>query len=386
MKCRLGLVLLLSCLTPLAATAQGNAPPEVDVSQPVVQQIQIWDQFTGRFEAQERVEVRARVSGYLQSVNFTDGQIVNKGDLLYVIDPRPFEAEVGRARAGVLNARSQLTLAEIELERAEELLERRTISASEVDRRMAQRDIASAEVQSAESLLRTAELDLEFSNIRSPITGRISETFVDIGNLVSGGMTQPTLLATIVSLDPIYFEFDVSEQAYLKYSRLARSGIRSSSRETANPVYVRVSGEDNWTRRGHMNYVANEIGDNTGTVRGRAVFENDDYFLQPGLFGQLRLIGSEPFDGVLVPDEAIVSDQSVKLVMVVGADNLIETRTVTLGPIVNGLRVISDGLSGDETVVVNGVQRARPGAPVTPNPVEINVTPDGLDATPVVTE
>lgn len=385
MSRHLALALVFGLLSADAGFAQ-QTPPEVDVAVPVSKEIQEWDQYTGRFRAKERVEVRARVSGYLQSVHFVDGQSVKIGDLLYIIDPRPYEAEVARAKANVLNAKSQLVLTKIELERAEKLLKSRTISQSEVDRRKAQRDAAAAQVLSAEAQLRTVELDLEFSSVRSPIDGRISDTEVTVGNFVAGGSTQANLLATIVSTDPIYFEFDVSERAYLKYARLLRSGDRPSSREDPNPVYVRIAGETEWKRRGKMNFVANEIGENTGTLRGRAVFENPDTFLQSGLFGQVRIIGSGRYNAVLVPDEAIVSDQSSKLVMIVGEDNVIAPRQVTLGPIVDGLRVVKAGLTGDETIVVNGLQRARPGSPVTPKRVEIQIKPDGLNSSLVRSE
>lgn len=385
MSRHLALALVFGLLSAEAGFAQ-QTPPEVDVAVPVSKEIQEWDQYTGRFRAKERVEVRARVSGYLQSVHFVDGQSVKIGDLLYIIDPRPYEAEVARAKANVLNAKSQLVLTKIELERAEKLLKSRTISQSEVDRRKAQRDAAAAQVLSAEAQLRTVELDLEFSSVRSPIDGRISDTEVTVGNFVAGGSTQANLLATIVSTDPIYFEFDVSERAYLKYARLLRSGDRPSSREDPNPVYVRIAGETEWKRRGKMNFVANEIGENTGTLRGRAVFENPDTFLQSGLFGQVRIIGSGRYNAVLVPDEAIVSDQSSKLVMIVGEDNVIAPRQVTLGPIVDGLRVVKAGLTGDETIVVNGLQRARPGSPVTPKRVEIQIKPDGLNSSLVKSE
>jgi len=359
-----------------------QAPPTVDVANPVIRKIQEWDQYTGRFRAKERVEIRARVSGYLESIHFEDGQIVEAGDLLYIIDARPYEAEVARANAGVLNAKSQLILAEIELTRADELLKRSTLSQSEVDRRKAQRDAAAADVQSAEAQLRTAELDLEFSRVSAPIGGRISDTKVTVGNVISGGSTQASLLATIVSIDPIYFEFDVSERAYLKYARLFQMGELASPRTARNPVYVRIAGETEWTRRGEMNFLANEIGENTGTIRGRAVFDNQEGILQAGLFGQIRIIGSNTYEAVLIPDVAVVSDQSSKLVMVVGDGNVVAAQPVTLGPIVDGLRVVRSGLTGAETIVVNGVQRARSGAPVTPNPVEVTVKPDGLNAAP----
>lgn len=363
------------------AVAQQQGPAAVDVAAPILRTVREWDQYTGRFEAVDRVEVRARVSGYIEEVHFRDGQFVEEGDLLYTIDPRPFEAALARADANVARAESQLRLAELELERGQTLLERQTTSQAEVDTRTAERDAAAADLLVAQAELRTAQLDLGFARVRAEVAGRVSDTRVDVGNLISGGASA-SLLTTIVSLDPIYFIFDVSEAAFLKYARLHKSGERPGSRTTGNPVYVRISGETRWERRGFMDFVDNEIGQNTGTIRGRAVFDNPGNFLQPGLFGQARIVGSGEYDAVLIPDEAILSDQANKLVMVVNGDNVVEARGVELGPIIDGLRVVRDGLTGDEQVIVAGLQRVRAGVEVAPNVIEVAFSPDNLDATP----
>lgn len=362
---------------------RAQAPkPAVDVASPLVQTVREWDQYTGRFEAVDQIELRARVSGYLNSVNFEDGQLVEKGDLLFVIDPRPLEAALAAAKASLTSARAQLKLADTDLKRGEELLRRRVTAVAEVDRRRSQRDVAAAEVLVAQANLRTAELNLGFTNIRAPITGRMSDSRVDVGNLISGGSEGATLLTTIVSQDPIHFVFDVSEQAYLKYARLNASGQRPGSRDTANPVYIRLTDETGWPRRGFMNFVDNVLGQDTGTARGRAILDNTDRFLQPGMFGEIRLLGSGDYTAVLVPDSAVLFDQATRIVMVVGADNKVAIRIVETGPIIDGLRVVRKGLTGDDKIIVKGVQRVRAGMEVTPNVVKITPKPDGLDPSP----
>ena len=353
--------------------------PAVDVAAPVVQTVREWDQYTGRFEAVEQIELRARVSGYLNSVHFKDGQLVEKGDLLFVIDPRPLEASLAAVKAGLTSAQAELKLAQTDLKRGEELLRRRVTAVAEVDKRRSQRDVAAAAVLVARANLRPAELNLGFTNIRAPIDGRMSDRRVDVGNLISGGTEGATLLTTIVSQDPIHFVFDVSEQAYLKYARLSASGDRRASRETANPVYIRLTDEIGWPHRGFMNFVDNVLGQETGTVRGRAVLENTDRFLQSGMFGEIRLLGSSDYRAVLVPDSAILFDQATRIVMVVGADNKVAIRIVEAGPIIDGLRVVRKGLTGDDKVIVKGLQRVRVGMEVMPNVVKITPKPDGLD-------
>lgn len=375
----LGIAAVAAMFGPAAAQAP---KPAVDVATPAVQTVREWDQYTGRFEAVDRIELRARVSGYLNSVHFEDGQLVKKGDLLFVIDPRPLEASLSAAKAGLTSARAQLKLADTDLKRGEELLRRRVTAVAEVDRRRSQRDVAAANVLVAQANVRTAELNLAFTNIRAPIDGRMSDRRVDIGNLISGGSEGATLLTTIVSQDPIHFVFDVSEQSYLKYARLSASGSRPASRETANPVYIRLTDETGWPRRGFMNFVDNVLGQETGTVRGRAVLENTDRFLQSGMFGEIRLLGSGDYTAVLVPDSAVLFDQATRIVMVVGADNKVAIRIVETGPIIDGLRVVRKGLTGDDRIIVKGLQRVRAGMEVTPNVVKIEPKPDGLDPSP----
>lgn len=347
-------------------------PPPVDVAAPIVDNIVDWDEFTGRFEAVERVEIRARVSGYLDAVHFDDGEIVEKGELLFTIDQRPFKAEVERVRAEIEQARTRLELAETELKRAERLFKNGNISEETVDERRATRDVERGQITALTARLRLAELDLEFTEVRAPIAGRISERQIDVGNLVSGGSAQSSLLTTIVTLDPIYFVFDASEADYLRYVRLHREGRRRSSRQSANPVYVKLMDETAWLRLGYMDFVDNELNTNAGTIRGRAVFDNPDHLLAPGLFGRLRLVGSGEYEAIMVPDRAVISDQSNKILYTVDAENTVVAKRVTLGSMNNGLRVISSGLEPGDRVIVNGTQRARPGSKVTPEEIEID--------------
>jgi RND family efflux transporter MFP subunit len=371
---------VLSTIVPDSGRTYAQAPkPAVDVASPVVQTVREWDQYTGRFAAVQRIELRARVSGYLNSVHFEDGQEVKKDDLLFVIDPRPLEASLAAAKANLTSAQAQLKLADTDLKRGEELLRRRVTAVAEVDRRRSQRDVAAANVLVAQANVRSAELNLAFTNIRAPMDGRMSDRRVDVGNLISGGSDGATLLTTIVSQNPIHFEFDVSEQSYLKYARLTAAGKRPGSRDTPNPIYIRLGDEAGWPRRGFMNFVDNVLGLETGTVRGRAVVENTDGFLQPGMFGEIRLIGSGDYEAVLVPDSAVLFDQATRIVMVVGADNKVTTRVVETGPIIDGLRVVRTGLAGGDKLIVNGLQRVRAGMEVTSNEVKIVPKPDGFD-------
>lgn len=352
--------------------AQGTAGPmPVDVAAPLLKKVVEWDEYTGRFEAMKKVEVRARVSGYLESVHFADGQMVETGDLLFVIDPRPFDAALAGKKAALAKAQSQLELTEIELKRAERLGRTQAASREIIDRRRAAKKQAEANVAVAESAVRAAALNLEFTQVRAPIAGRISDRKVDVGNLVSGGTAQSTLLTTIVSLDPIYFVFDASEADFLRYSRLNQEGSRVSSREHPNPVFVRLMDEKLWTRSGSMNFVDNALDPNSGTIRGRAIFSNPGNFLSPGVFGRLRLLGSAEYEALLIPDPAIVSDQSNKIVMTVDKAGKVVPKTVTLGPVIDGLRVIRSGISASDKIIINGIQRARPGAIVKPEPATI---------------
>lgn len=356
-----------------AAAQQGPMP--VTVAKPLIKKITEWDEYTGRFEATNRVEIRARVSGFLESIHFKDGDLVNKGDLLFVIDPRPFEAQLDVAKASLEAARTRVNLAEREFKRAESLLKRNNISRETFDQRQAELATAQSTVLSAQAQARIAKLNLEFTQVKAPISGRISDARVDVGNLVEGGSAQSTLLSTLVSIDPILFTFSASEAEFLKYSRLDATGRRDSSRSAANPVFVRLMDEDSFTREGRMSFVDNELSPNTGTIRAQAVFENSSGFLVPGVFGRLRLIGSDEYEAVLIPDSAVVSDQSKKMVLIVDADGNVKAAPVDMGPLHEGLRVIHGGLGRDDRIVVKGIQRARPGGKVIAK--EADLLPDG---------
>ena len=370
-------ILLVAALLAVAIAARpGRAQqmpeaPPVDVATPLVETIVDYDEFTGRFTAVKEVDIRSRVSGYLEEIHFRDGQLVEEGEPLFTIDRRTFEAAVDRARAQLASARASRDLAGIELERASQLARRNVGTAQEVDRTQAALAEAEAAVQVAEAELREAELNLDFTTIDAPIAGRMSEAMIDEGNLIIGGAGNATLLSTVVSVDPIHFTFSASEADFLKYSRLAQIGTRPSSRVTDTPVSVRLMDERGYVHEGHMDFVDNVIDPNSGTIVGRAVLPNDDGLLIPGLFGRLRLPGSGPYEALLVPDEAVLADQSEFIVMVVGEDGTVAQRRVAPGPLHKGMRVIRDGLSRDDRIVVADVQRARPGQKVTPEPVEL---------------
>ncbi len=349
---------------PAQASSDASSPPPVEAAVPLIRSIVEWDEYTGRFEAAERVVLRARVSGYLDAAHFRDGQIVAKGDLLFTIDPRPFRAELARARAELASAQARLALADRELARAERLVATRAISEETADNRRAARAEAAADIEATRAGVVIAELNLEFTEIRSPVSGRISDRKVDVGNLVTGGTDNATLLATIVALDPIHFTFTMSEADYLKYGRLHREGALPSSRDGSSPVQTRLMDEASWAHEGLLDFLDNALDPASGTMRGRAVFPNPDLRLTPGTFARLRLIGSGRYDATLVPDSAIVSDQSGKAVMTVGADGTVIPKPVTLGPMIDGLRVVRSGLDPTDRVVVKGLQRARPGGTV----------------------
>jgi RND family efflux transporter MFP subunit len=350
-------------------------PPEVDLARPIVRDITEWDEYTGRLAAIDAVEVRPRVSGYLESVHFKEGQIVKKGDLLFVIDPRPFRAVLAAAKADVQGAQTRLELARNDAQRSEPLARTGAVSTEEFDRRSKVAVEAQATLDAARARLDQAKLDVEFTEVRAPIDGRTSNYVVTKGNLISGGSSggggQSTLLTTIVSLNPIHCYIDASDQDYLKYTRLAASGSRPSSRDVANPVRVSLADETDFRHEGAMDFVDNRIDPLTGTIRGRAVLNNPDGLLVPGQFVRLRLIGETKPGAVLVPDEAIGTDQSNRIVYVVDDTNIVTLRTVTTGRLIDGLRLIRSGMDGSERIVVSGVQRVRPGASVTPHLIDL---------------
>jgi RND family efflux transporter MFP subunit len=361
--------LVAGCDSKPAAGAPPS-PPAVTVAAPVQKVITEWDEYTGRFEAVERVEIRARVSGFIDSVHFKEGQVVKQGDLLFVIDPRPYRLAVEQAKADLERAKAKLEIASLDVQRAEPLVRNRSVTEREYDtRRSVERD-AAGQVASAEAALKQAALNLEWTEVRAPISGLISDRRVDPGNLITGGISGATLLTLIVSIDPIHFVFDGSEADFLHYLHLAASGARPSSRDVQNPVAVRLADETDYKHVGRMNFVDNVINPKTGTIRGRAVFDNKDGMLTPGLFGRLRLFGGE-HEAILVPDTAILSDQSRKIVFTVADDGTVGTKLVELGPLVEGLRVVRSGLAASDRIVTDGLQRARPGQKVKPEPGKI---------------
>lgn len=346
------------------------------VAKPVAREVTDWDEFTGRLHAVKSVEVRARVSGYLKSVNFTEGAIVEKGDLLYVIDPRPYQAILDQARAELSRARAALELAQNDLSRAERLYESRTIPEEELDTRSKQQRIARAELEAAQANIQRARLDVEFTHIKAPISGRISRTYVTQGNLISGGEFDSTLLTTIVSLDPIYVYFSADEQSVLHYTRMDIAGTRTSSRLKPNPVFLRLADEEEYIHEGHMDFVDNQIDLSTGTMRARAIVDNPNHLLVPGMFADVKLLGKGPYEAILIPDSAISVDQTIQFVYVVNDENIAERRQVKTGRLHDNLRVISEGLEKDDRIIISGIQRARGGMPVAPEEGSIDTGRD----------
>lgn len=356
---------LTACDKPAQQPA-ASAPP-VTVAQPTKRTVTDWDEFTGRFEAIQQVQIRARVTGFVTGIEFKDGAFVKTGDLLYVIDPRQYEATLEQARGQLADAKAKVELAERELARAEQLIKTQAVAETIVDQRRQQLESAQASVLQAEGALRRADLDVEFTKIKSPIDGRVSRHLVTVGNLVQGSESGATLLTSIVSLDPIHVYFDMDESIYLKNNRLWFEGRRPSSRDTPNPVQIILSGETKPSREGTMDFLDNRLDVGTGTLRGRALVPNQDLSILPGQFARVRVIGSAPYEALLLPDTAIASDQSRKIVFVVKADDTVEAKPVTLGPLDGGLRVIREGLAPDDRVIVEGLQRARIGAKVAPH-------------------
>ncbi|MBF0664321.1 MAG: efflux RND transporter periplasmic adaptor subunit [Brevundimonas sp.] len=331
--------------------AQAPPAPAVTVATPLVQDVQDWDEFTGRFEATQSVEVRARVGGYIQGVHFRDGDYVRRGQLLFTLDPRPAQAALAAARAQLAQAQAQLTLARAESERAETLLASQAISQAEADTRRGALQTAEAAIAAANANVRARQLDVEFTRVTAPISGRVSDRRVDAGNLVAGGSSAADVLTTVVSSAPIHFVFDGSEAVLLKYQRQARRG--------AAPIEVRLQDESDYSRSGTLDFTDNAVDTASGVVRLRAVIANADGFLKPGMFGQARLAGAGSYQAMLVPDAAIATDQARRIVYVVANDGSVSPRPVQTGPLVDGLRVVRAGLRPDDRVIINGVQRIQ---------------------------
>ena len=357
-------------------------PPQVTVAHVISREVTEWDEFTGRLQAVDTVGVRPRVSGYVAAVRFDEGAIVHRGDLLFQIDPRPFQAEVDRLHAELARARATVQRADSELRRADRLSAENAIASEEHDRRASFAQESAAQVAAVEAALRAAELNLEFTQVTSPIDGRVGRAIVTEGNLVSSGPGEATLLTTVVSLDPVYAYFDADEQVFLKYTSGGGADPRSHRRSSELPIRMALANDDGFPRQGRLDFLDNQLDGSTGTIRGRAVFRNTDGRLTPGLFVRLRLAGTGSYHGLLIQDRAVGTDLSKKFVYVVGPKHEIEYRTVTLGPIVDGLRVVRSGLASGEPVVVNGLQRVRPGVPVTPVVDETAGGPEGLSLPP----
>jgi RND family efflux transporter MFP subunit len=337
------------------------------VASPIAKHIKTWDEFPGRFEALARVELRPRVSGYVDQVNFKEGTLVKQGDLLFTLDKRPFQIAVDAAKAEVSRTQAQVEFAKADLERAAPLVETKVLSEQVFEQRKSSLGVAEAQVMSAKAQLDSAELNLEWAEVRAPIAGRVSDKKIDVGNLVIGGQVNSTLMATIVTIDPIHFVFDTSEADYIRYARLRKSGVLPASRQAPNPVRVKLADEKDWVHEGVMDFVDNSFNQRSGTIRGRAILSNKDDLLSPGIFARIAVYGGD-VDALLVPDNTIVSDQANKILYTVNADNVIVGTPVTLGQMYEGLRVITAGLKPDDRVVIEGVANPaiRPGTKVAP--------------------
>jgi RND family efflux transporter MFP subunit len=348
--------------------AKGAAPPppQVTVAQPVRKTVAATEDYVGRFVAVDAVEVRARVSGYLEKIHFRDGQIVKAGEPLFTVDRRPFEAALEQARASLDQAKANFTFAENELVRGKNLVRGTTITEQTFDQRVQAKRVAEANVNAQQAAVKQAELDLQFTELKAPITGRIGDRRVSTGNLVTGGTNgSTTLLATIQSTDPIRFEFTWDETSYLRFLRVHKD----ARGPTMNvPVELRLIDEDKFTHKGHLDFIDNAIDRNSGSIRGRAEFPNPNGTLTPGMFGRIRVPMAAPAEALLVPDSAIGTEQVRKFVFVLDQNNVAQPHYVTLGQLVGGLRVIDTGLKAGDRVVINGLMRVRPGTKVTPQP------------------
>jgi membrane fusion protein, multidrug efflux system len=352
-----------------AAPQQGPLP--VNVVTVIEKEVNEWDEFTGRLDPVESVEIRPRVSGYITEIHFEAGAIVKKGDLLYVIDPRPYQADFDRAKAEVDRMDAQLKLAQIELNRAKELRDKNTISASEFDQKAATYQGAAAAKSSAEAAKNSAALNLEFTQIKSPVDGRVSDQRITVGNLVQPGAGPESVLTTVMSVDPIYAKIDADENAILKYVKLAEEGKRVSARTAKIPAWVELGNESDFPHEGYVDFVDNRLDPGTGTIRARIVLKNwNPNFITPGFFVRVRVAGATPYRAALVADRVINSQQGVKYAFVVKPDNAIERRTLETGSLFEGKRIVKNGLKEGEKVVSTRLQLLQPGIKVTPVPEE----------------
>src|SRR6266566_5011157 len=363
------LLVLLAEIGCRKASAPSQGPLPVNVVTAIEKEVNEWDEFTGRLEAVEFVEIRPRVSGYITEIRFNAGAIVKKGDLLYVIDPRPYQADFDRASAEVDRMDAQLKLAQIELNRAKELRDKNTISASEFDQKAATYQGSAAAKSSAEAAKNSAALNLEFTQIKSPIDGRVSDARITLGNLVQPGAGPESVLTTVVSVDPIYAKVDADENAVLKYVKLSEEGKRVSARTAQIPAFVELGNEADFPHEGYIDFVDNRLDPGTGTIRARVVLKNwNPAFITPGLFARVRVAGATPYRAALIADKVISSQQGLKYAFVVKPDNTVERRTLETGTMFEGKRIVKSGLKDGEKVVSTRLQLLQPGMPVKPIP------------------
>jgi multidrug efflux system membrane fusion protein len=378
------LQLISGCTKSGGSSGAQSAPPpsQVNVAQVIERRVQDWDEFTGRFQAVESVEIRPRVSGYIDEVAFKEGGLVKRGDLLFVIDPRPYKADADHASADVKRFKTALELAQIELTRVQRLRDSGAVSEEELDERKSTVSQAQANVSGAEATLESASLNLNFTHVVSPISGRVGRAEVTRGNLVTGGLNGGTLLTSVQSTDPIYVYFEGDEQAYLRYNQMARAGERPSSRDVQNPVRIGLANEEGFPHMGAMNFVDNQVNSQTGTIRARAVLDNREGLFTPGLFARVQLLGSGEYSAILIDDSAVNTDQNQKYVLVLGPNNQIEYRRIKPGRMIDGLRIVREGLKAGDVIVVSGTQRIHPGVTVAPQKVKMGTDEPVLSSQP----
>ena len=357
---------------------------KVTVAKPLTQTIQEWDEFTGRLAAIDTVELRARVSGYLEKVHFVEGTEVKAGDLLFTLDARPFQAIVDRAEAEVGRTKTRAELTRVEAKNADSLYKSRAISQEEYEQRIKQATESDQNVRAAEAALRAARLDLEFTEVRAPISGRISNARVTAGNLIVGGGNSGSVLTTIVSLNPIYCYIEVDERSALKYRELHRQGKRDSALFNKIPARMSLANETAFSHEGIVDFVDNQLNPNTGTIRARCVFPNEDRLMAPGFFARVQIPGSGTYEGKLIRDTAIGNDQGRSYVFVLDAKNNVVYRPIKTGPMLNGLRVVRDGLDAQDRVLVTGLMTVRAGVQVEPEmaPMQVATTDAQVTTTP----
>ncbi|WP_425075236.1 efflux RND transporter periplasmic adaptor subunit [Psychroserpens sp. S379A] len=353
-------------------SAVSQAMP-VETALPITETITEWDEYTGRFEASNKVDVRARVSGFLERVNFKDGQIVNKGDVLFIIDDRPFVIALDQAKADLAQAKANLEIAQDNFNRVEYLKETGAVSIEEFNRRKQALAYAKASIQLSQARVADAKLNLEFTRVKAPISGLVSRDRVNEGNLIDGGSSNSTLLTTIVATSPIHFYFTSSESDYLRYVRLANNGERKAVRADGLPVHIKLQDEDEFVHEAKIDFVDNQIDNSTGTIENRAILPNKDLLLEPGMFGKARISGSAEHKAIMIPEDIIGTNQSLRYVYVLDENNTVTSKNITLGPLhSNGLRIVRDGLLETDQLILNNIQKIRPGLAVAPVETNIN--------------